>query len=546
MIHNTHMNRAVIIGAFVLLPLHAQALEYQGNLSLLYTDAPFQAAEAAGIGALTGLGAVQGYPDGSFRPNQTLNRAEFLKIVFLSHPQIRVSLSDVENCFPDVKAGDWFSRYVCLAQKRGIVKGYPDGFFRPENTVNYAEALAILGRLYGYTAWADPDAPWYQIYVQAATNHQTILPVSLPYDRPITRGQMARLAAAYRAEYEGELTAYREAEMSRYVRAVPQELPSGDVAVEPEPEPQPALPDLPARSRFLVLGERSGPIADGTFTPISGPARVRIAEVLLLDKVESLEALYLVDAEGNELATLSLDPFDEEDETWRAMLDASTALVLPARTASVLAVEAKMYYPPRGGYPYEMPKVQRFRLTVEATDGSGATVQLVAADAHFPRHQESFGRITAIENAAPESAALVAGAKKQVAAFSFHAASLSGATLAVEQLTFRVLATSGVHVSGWELGAEGSSLRHPCSVGNEGAVNCLVIPSTLGSLDGGMRTLELHGTVAVTGSDQSLQVLLESAGSLEEAGDVRWTDGTGHYTWVEMPEPLATGTVWMK
>src|SRR3989344_5773826 len=115
----------------MLLPLQVAALEFH-NLSLLYTDAPFIPAESAGISLLTSINAVEGYPDGTFGPKRTLNRAEFLKIAMASYPKIRVSASDKDDCFPDVHKDDWFASYVCLAKRRGMIAGYPDGMFKPE------------------------------------------------------------------------------------------------------------------------------------------------------------------------------------------------------------------------------------------------------------------------------------------------------------------------------------------------------------------------------------------------------------------------------
>jgi hypothetical protein len=89
---------------------------------------------------LTALGVVKGYPDGSFRPDQSLTRAEMLKIVL--KPQLQGELmtgKEVVNCFSDVMSGAWFAPYVCLAKQQQIVRGYPDGRFGPEQSVTIAE-----------------------------------------------------------------------------------------------------------------------------------------------------------------------------------------------------------------------------------------------------------------------------------------------------------------------------------------------------------------------------------------------------------------------
>jgi hypothetical protein len=142
------MKRILSIIAILLAPATALALDFT-NVSTRYADAPFPKPEAAAISLLTNIGAVSGNPDGTFQPGRPVNRAEFLKIILLSNTSIFVSPSDAATCFPDVRSTDWFSSYVCLAKRRTMVGGYPDGLFHPERQVNYAEALKMLGAMYG-------------------------------------------------------------------------------------------------------------------------------------------------------------------------------------------------------------------------------------------------------------------------------------------------------------------------------------------------------------------------------------------------------------
>ena len=311
--------------AGLLLPLQVSALEYR-NLSLLYTDAPFIPAEAAGISLLTSLNAVQGNPDGTFQPNRTVNRAEFLKIVLASYPRVRVSSADAKRCFPDVSSDAWFSKYVCLAKKRGMVSGYPDGEFKPARSVNYAEALKILSELYDYPSHAEEDEEWYAGYLRAAQWYKTALPASLKFDRPLTRGQMARLAAAYRAEREGELETYRlsekslnlvvakeiaeQAELQRLEeeeRAEEEEAKKAEeeaeaVEVEEEETEEESSEEqeleyrFPARSHFLLLGARKV-IASGFFQPRGESGVVRNVTVQFREEVKNIRSFYLVDEE---------------------------------------------------------------------------------------------------------------------------------------------------------------------------------------------------------------------------------------------------------
>lgn len=88
-------------------------------------------------------GFVDGYEDGSFRPDAPVNRAEALKILNLA-----AGLNELDDyaavSFSDVLPEDWFTSYVRAAASREIVQGYDDGTFRPGNPITRAEAAKIV------------------------------------------------------------------------------------------------------------------------------------------------------------------------------------------------------------------------------------------------------------------------------------------------------------------------------------------------------------------------------------------------------------------
>ena len=132
-------------------------------------------------------GVVEGYEDGTYKPTADINRAEFLKIILESRG-IEVS---GDKCFPDVR-DQWFAEYVCAAKQEGIIEGYPDGTFKPEKAINFAEASKILARAYGQSIEEySPD--WYEPFVRALESSKAI-PLSIEkLDQQVNRGEMAEM-----------------------------------------------------------------------------------------------------------------------------------------------------------------------------------------------------------------------------------------------------------------------------------------------------------------------------------------------------------------
>lgn len=96
------------------------------------------------VNYLSQAGVINGYPDGTFKPDNPINRAEVLKII-LNGSNIDSPEDFGEVTFPDVSSNDWFARYVMRAKLLGIVKGNdPDGTFTPTRQVNKAEFLKML------------------------------------------------------------------------------------------------------------------------------------------------------------------------------------------------------------------------------------------------------------------------------------------------------------------------------------------------------------------------------------------------------------------
>ncbi len=100
-------------------------------------------------------GIISGYPDGNFRPQKTINRAEALKLIFES---LGIDIEeDVESGFPDVEKDQWYAKYVTQAKKRGLISGYPDGSYRPAQPVKIVEFIKMAMSAQASYAAQDKD-----------------------------------------------------------------------------------------------------------------------------------------------------------------------------------------------------------------------------------------------------------------------------------------------------------------------------------------------------------------------------------------------------
>ncbi|MCL2165000.1 MAG: S-layer homology domain-containing protein [Oscillospiraceae bacterium] len=91
-------------------------------------------------------GIVLGYPDGGFHPDDQITRAEFATIMSRFVPE---TPTPATSEFADVPADHWAIQYISTCYANGWVIGYPDGTFMPESPITRAEAVTILNRALG-------------------------------------------------------------------------------------------------------------------------------------------------------------------------------------------------------------------------------------------------------------------------------------------------------------------------------------------------------------------------------------------------------------
>lgn len=144
-----------------------------------FTDVSNDAWYCSAVSTLSAMGIISGYPDATFRPNASITRAEFAAIA----TRFDVNGDKTPASFNDI-AGHWAKDEIAVAANNGWVNGYEDGSFRPQNKITRAETMSLVNRvlnrkpetaedlLENMTKWtdnADTNA-WYYLAVQEATN----------------------------------------------------------------------------------------------------------------------------------------------------------------------------------------------------------------------------------------------------------------------------------------------------------------------------------------------------------------------------------------
>lgn len=146
-----------------------------------FTDVASGAWYNNAVSTLTRAGILDGYEDGSFRPNASITRAEFTKIAVSFFKHIGGASS---NPFNDVPDSAWYAEFVKAAAELGLIDGYEDGTFRPNAPITRAEACTIVNRTLGRApdkdnllpehemlTWPDNSRDaWYYAQIQEATN----------------------------------------------------------------------------------------------------------------------------------------------------------------------------------------------------------------------------------------------------------------------------------------------------------------------------------------------------------------------------------------
>jgi hypothetical protein len=175
--------------------LPQQTVTQASGFSDVSTSYPYYDA----ITELKKQGIVSGYPDGTFRPERAVSRAEIVKILVEAtlpfqrdRGEFTYVTTDTKLPFKDLDERAWYNEPLRLAVRVGLIEGYRDGTFRPAQFVTVAEASKLLIQSLELES-PDSGPIWYERYINALGVRRA-LPLSLKgIDQPITRGELAEI-----------------------------------------------------------------------------------------------------------------------------------------------------------------------------------------------------------------------------------------------------------------------------------------------------------------------------------------------------------------
>lgn len=194
---------ATVLSIAIVTPALAQTTPFEPFRQDPFVDVPESHESYEVIESLRERNILRGYPDGTFKPDNRINRAEF---VYLITNPLLLDTNEMNEClneegvanaetvfYPDVDRGAWYAKAVCHATRKGLIKGYPDGKFRPGEYINFVEAAKIISSAMALQTKEEPGEKWFTPYVDALSAENAIPANITTYGQMLTRVEMAEM-----------------------------------------------------------------------------------------------------------------------------------------------------------------------------------------------------------------------------------------------------------------------------------------------------------------------------------------------------------------
>lgn len=144
-------------------------------------------------------GVIEGFPDGTFKPNQTINRAQAAKMLLLGSEK-NATTDHITIFATDLQEGAWYTDYIAIANNLGIMQGYGNGEFRPGGTIIRSEFFKMLSIAFSLqvnrrSSYPDvPDGTWYAPFASVAETYELMADdrqILFNPSQKVTRGEAA-------------------------------------------------------------------------------------------------------------------------------------------------------------------------------------------------------------------------------------------------------------------------------------------------------------------------------------------------------------------
>lgn len=239
-----------------------------------FTDVPINHPNYQAIEYLRSQNIVRGYLDGTFKPNTVINRAEFVE--FIINPFI-LDTNGMGTCvkantpstssrvfFSDVAKGTWYAENICFAKMKDLVNGYPDGTFRPADSISFVEAAKIISNVFGLNVGAYQTGEfWYRPYVQSLSDLHAIPTNITRINQALSRADMAQIV--YRLKVDSTEKPHMVFNQTR--NTLTQRGTTSPVVNVPSPPPAPAqTPSIPDYYRSQTGRRAIAEPTRGTYT----------------------------------------------------------------------------------------------------------------------------------------------------------------------------------------------------------------------------------------------------------------------------------------
>lgn len=161
-----------------------------------YSDVTEDSAYYEAVETLNKLDIVTGYEDGTYKPEDGVTRAEMAALIARIQGYGETAKGAANTGFADVPASHWASGYIANAAGMGIINGYGDGNFGPEDPVKYEQAVKMVMATLGYTPYAEKNGGYPTGYLAAAQRYDVSLNVAnAAVGTNANRGTVAQILA---------------------------------------------------------------------------------------------------------------------------------------------------------------------------------------------------------------------------------------------------------------------------------------------------------------------------------------------------------------